>query len=134
MPCLDDTAVRPASGRHDILGPSCCNAQPFLLPSLPTSLVPQLSDIPPTITKVPTTVKPLADGATLLGHDLFTNDVLYLEVRGYDTIPAACGVRHVQGRPGLCSTLLWNGHQAGARTSMGRVWQGASLAIAALTY
>ncbi|GIL59935.1 hypothetical protein Vafri_14588 [Volvox africanus] len=39
----------------------------------------QLSDIPPTITKVPTSSKALADGATLLAHDLFTNDVLYLE-------------------------------------------------------
>lgn len=41
----------------------------------------QLSDIPPTITKVPTTVSATSDGATLLRHDLFTNDVLYLEVR-----------------------------------------------------
>ncbi|EFJ46930.1 hypothetical protein VOLCADRAFT_81738 [Volvox carteri f. nagariensis] len=39
----------------------------------------QLSDIPPTITKVPTSSKALADGATLLAHDLFTNAVLYLE-------------------------------------------------------
>ncbi|KAG2444514.1 hypothetical protein HXX76_001261 [Chlamydomonas incerta] len=39
----------------------------------------KLSDIPKTITKVPTASKALADGATLLGHDLFTNDVLYLE-------------------------------------------------------
>ncbi|KAG2493609.1 hypothetical protein HYH03_008126 [Edaphochlamys debaryana] len=39
----------------------------------------QLSDIPPTITKVPTATRALADGATLLTHDLFTNDVLYLE-------------------------------------------------------
>ncbi|GFR50856.1 hypothetical protein Agub_g13138 [Astrephomene gubernaculifera] len=39
----------------------------------------QLSDIPSTITKVPTDVTPLSDGATLLTHDLFTNDVLYME-------------------------------------------------------
>ncbi|GLI61559.1 hypothetical protein VaNZ11_003968 [Volvox africanus] len=39
----------------------------------------QLSDIPQSITKVPTSSKALTDGATLLSHDLFTNDVLYLE-------------------------------------------------------
>lgn len=87
------------------------------------SLLPQLSDIPPTITKVPTTVKPLADGATLLGHDLFTNDVLYLEVRVYDNDARAVhGVRRAQGRPGLRCTL---------RLGRGR---GASLAVAVPTH
>jgi Zn-dependent M16 (insulinase) family peptidase len=40
----------------------------------------QLSDIPSTITKVPTDVTS-SNGATILSHDLFTNNVLYLEVR-----------------------------------------------------
>ncbi|KAI8467060.1 MAG: peptidase M16C associated-domain-containing protein [Monoraphidium minutum] len=40
----------------------------------------QLSDIPKATTKVPTSVTSLnAAGSTLLGHELFTNDVLYLE-------------------------------------------------------
>lgn len=39
-----------------------------------------LSDIPKSITKVPTDVSSV-QGATLLTHDLFTNDVLYMEVR-----------------------------------------------------
>eukprot|EP00878_Enallax_costatus_P000486 GHUV01000578.1.p1 GENE.GHUV01000578.1~~GHUV01000578.1.p1 ORF type:complete len:1096 (+),score=414.34 GHUV01000578.1:291-3290(+) len=39
----------------------------------------QLSDIPKTITKVPTAVSDLTGGAKLLTHDLFTNDVLYAE-------------------------------------------------------
>jgi Zn-dependent M16 (insulinase) family peptidase len=39
----------------------------------------QLSDIPQTITKVPTATSSLAGGATLLTHELFTNDVLYAE-------------------------------------------------------
>jgi len=38
----------------------------------------KLSDIPRTITKVPTAVS-TSGGATLLAHELFTNDVLYLE-------------------------------------------------------
>lgn len=38
-----------------------------------------LSDIPKTISKVPTDVSSV-QGATLLTHDLFTNDVLYMEV------------------------------------------------------
>lgn len=41
----------------------------------------QLSDIPTTITKVPTDVTTLSGGTTLLTHDLFTNNVLYMEVR-----------------------------------------------------
>jgi hypothetical protein len=51
---------------------------------------PQLSDIPASISKVPTDVKRLEGGATLLGHDLFTNDVLYMEV--------GSGTRLVRGR------------------------------------
>uniref|UniRef100_A0A383WCE6 Peptidase M16C associated domain-containing protein n=1 Tax=Tetradesmus obliquus TaxID=3088 RepID=A0A383WCE6_TETOB len=39
----------------------------------------QLSDIPKTITKIPTATSGLAGGATLLTHELFTNDVLYAE-------------------------------------------------------
>eukprot|EP00877_Chromochloris_zofingiensis_P003328 jgi/Chrzof1/12997/Cz07g15220.t1 len=39
----------------------------------------QLSDIPRTITKIPTAISE-KQGATLLAHDLFTNDVLYAEV------------------------------------------------------
>jgi len=39
----------------------------------------QLSDIPRTISKVPTAVSK-KQGATTLTHDLFTNDVLYMEV------------------------------------------------------
>ncbi|MEW5297561.1 MAG: hypothetical protein WDW36_000765 [Sanguina aurantia] len=39
----------------------------------------QLSDIPTTITKVPTDVTALSGGSTLLTHDLFTNNVLYME-------------------------------------------------------
>lgn len=38
----------------------------------------QLSDIPKTVTKVPTAVEKTG-GTTVLTHDLFTNDVLYLE-------------------------------------------------------
>lgn len=41
----------------------------------------KLSDIPREVTPVPTEVTPLAGGAaTLLTHELFTNDVLYAEV------------------------------------------------------
>lgn len=40
----------------------------------------QLSDIPKTITKVPTTITTRSDGVTALTHDIFTNDVLYLDV------------------------------------------------------
>ncbi|GIL59926.1 hypothetical protein Vafri_14582 [Volvox africanus] len=66
----------------------------------------QLSDIPPTITKVPTSSKALADGATLLAHDLFTNDVLYLE--------AAFDLRSVPARllplvPLFCRSLTQMG-------------------------
>lgn len=39
----------------------------------------QLSDIPKTITKVPTALSELNGGAKLLAHELFTNDVLYAE-------------------------------------------------------
>eukprot|EP00879_Flechtneria_rotunda_P006113 GHRR01006426.1.p1 GENE.GHRR01006426.1~~GHRR01006426.1.p1 ORF type:complete len:1001 (+),score=416.66 GHRR01006426.1:475-3477(+) len=39
----------------------------------------QLSDIPKTITKVPTAISQLSGGAQLLAHELFTNDVLYAE-------------------------------------------------------
>ncbi|GBF88872.1 presequence protease [Raphidocelis subcapitata] len=40
----------------------------------------KLSDIPRTVTKVPTSVSELnPQGSLLLGHELFTNDVLYLE-------------------------------------------------------
>jgi Zn-dependent M16 (insulinase) family peptidase len=39
----------------------------------------QLSDIPKTISKVPTATSSLSGGATLLTHELFTNDVLYAE-------------------------------------------------------
>ncbi|GLC71241.1 hypothetical protein PLESTF_001094000 [Pleodorina starrii] len=69
----------------------------------------QLSDIPPTITRVPTSAKQLADGATLLGHDLFTNDVLYLE--------AAFDLRPVPARllplvPLFCRSLTQMGTAA----------------------
>eukprot|EP00775_Hariotina_reticulata_P005466 gene5466-5701_t len=39
----------------------------------------QLSDIPKTITKVPTALSELDGSAKLLAHELFTNDVLYAE-------------------------------------------------------
>jgi Zn-dependent M16 (insulinase) family peptidase len=39
----------------------------------------QLSDIPKTISKVPTATSSLSGGAKLLTHELFTNDVLYAE-------------------------------------------------------
>ncbi|KAL4419293.1 hypothetical protein ABPG77_008343 [Micractinium sp. CCAP 211/92] len=39
-----------------------------------------LSDIPKKIATIPTAVTDAAGGATLLTHDLFTNDVLYLDV------------------------------------------------------
>eukprot|EP00887_Chlorella_sp_A99_P003900 scaffold11.g3900.t1 len=39
----------------------------------------QLSDIPPEISRVPTARADLGGGATLLSHDLFTNDILYLD-------------------------------------------------------
>ncbi|KFM23321.1 Presequence protease 2, chloroplastic/mitochondrial [Auxenochlorella protothecoides] len=53
-------------------------------PDTPESLacVPllHLSDIPKTITTTPTTVSIHASGATQLTHDLFTNNILYLDV------------------------------------------------------
>ncbi|KAL6779083.1 PREP1 [Auxenochlorella protothecoides x Auxenochlorella symbiontica] len=53
-------------------------------PDTPESLacVPllHLSDIPKTITTTPTTVSTHASGATQLTHDLFTNNILYLDV------------------------------------------------------
>lgn len=39
----------------------------------------KLSDISKSITKVPTDITK-EQGATLLTHDLFTNDILYMEV------------------------------------------------------
>jgi Zn-dependent M16 (insulinase) family peptidase len=39
----------------------------------------QLSDIPKTISTIPTASSSLSGGATLLTHELFTNDVLYAE-------------------------------------------------------
>jgi Peptidase M16C associated len=39
----------------------------------------QLSDIPTEASKIPTEVSTTAAGATLLTHDLFTNNVLYAE-------------------------------------------------------
>jgi presequence protease len=51
---------------------------PEALACMPTL---KLSDIPREVTSVPTVVTPLAGGAaTLLEHELFTNDVLYAEV------------------------------------------------------
>ena len=41
----------------------------------------QLSDIPRGITRVPTDITQ-QQGATLLTHNLFTNNILYMEVRG----------------------------------------------------
>lgn len=40
----------------------------------------QLSDIPKKIATIPTAITDVEGGATLLAHDLFTNDVLYLDV------------------------------------------------------
>ncbi|GAB4815027.1 hypothetical protein N2152v2_002073 [Parachlorella kessleri] len=39
-----------------------------------------LSDLPTTITKTPTSIREAPGGVKLLTHDLFTNDVLYLDV------------------------------------------------------
>jgi Zn-dependent M16 (insulinase) family peptidase len=39
-----------------------------------------LSDIPKKISTIPTAISDAAGGATILSHDLFTNDVLYLDV------------------------------------------------------
>ena len=46
------------------------------------SCVPSLSvaDIPKTVTPVPTTVSTSASGVTTLSHEIFTNDVVYLDV------------------------------------------------------
>lgn len=41
---------------------------------------PPRADIPTSITTVPTSVREAPGGVTLLTHDLFTNDVLYLDV------------------------------------------------------
>jgi Zn-dependent M16 (insulinase) family peptidase len=50
----------------------------------------RLSDIPRTAPKVPTAVSDLnGDGSKLLAHELFTNDVLYLEAAlDARTVPA----------------------------------------------
>ncbi|EFN52070.1 hypothetical protein CHLNCDRAFT_139318 [Chlorella variabilis] len=40
----------------------------------------RLADIPKTITTIPTTIIDATGGATILSHDLFTNDVLYLDI------------------------------------------------------
>lgn len=40
----------------------------------------KLSDIPKKIAHIPTAISEAAGGATILSHDLFTNDVLYLDI------------------------------------------------------
>lgn len=46
------------------------------------SCIPSLqpSDIPKTITTIPTSIETSTDGVTMLSHDLFTNNVVYLDV------------------------------------------------------
>ena len=39
-----------------------------------------LADIPKEVSTVPTSITSIANGANLLAHDLFTNDILYLDV------------------------------------------------------
>lgn len=48
--------------------------------ALPLVSPPPTPDIPKTITTTPTTVSIHASGATQLTHDLFTNNILYLDV------------------------------------------------------
>lgn len=55
------------------------------------SCVPSLSvnDIPKEVTPVPTTVTTSASGITTLAHDIFTNDVLYLDIAfSLKTVPS----------------------------------------------
>jgi len=60
---------------HDLKARQEAADSPEALASVP---ILKLSDIPKTITKVPTAIT-TSNGATILTHDLFTNDVLYLE-------------------------------------------------------
>lgn len=55
----------------------CCSTHPTTAAAAASTA--QLSDIPKTITKVPTALSALSGGATQLAHELFTNDVLYAE-------------------------------------------------------
>lgn len=70
-----------------------------------------LSDIPTQISTIPSDITAHSTGATILTHDLFTNDVLYLEAalemsgvpgRLLPLVPLFCRCVHPEIQPLVC--------------------------------